>query len=377
MRITLSSEGESGALLDVLVVGGGQAGLALGHHLRRTSLRFLIVDAAPEVGHVWRTRYDSLRLFTPAKRDALPGLPFPGNPEHYPSKDEVADYLTEYVRVFHLPLRLGVRVTALAASGGGYAAETSAGILWARQVVVATGPFGTPWVPDFACHFSLPQLHSSAYRRPTQLPPGRILVVGSGNSGAQIAEELTLTHEVTLALGRPQPFLPQRVLSRDVFDWAEKVPLFDAPVTAPLGHLLRWWDPVIGTNAQALARRGRLTFRPRADGGVGHTVHFQDGSAAVFDGVVWATGYRPDYGWLHVPVLDDQGRPRHARGVTAAPGLYFLGLSWQHTRRSALLGGVREDAAFIARRVEADHRDRAGRPLKVGLGPGKSGSRTR
>jgi len=237
-----------GKPLGVLIIGGGQAGLALGYHLQRAGLPFLIVDAAPEVGHAWRSRYDSLKLFTPAKRNALPGLPFPAAPEHYPSKDEVADYLAAYAQTFDLPLKLGVRATSLTFDGDMYTAHTSAGTLHALQVVIATGPFGTPWTPDASRHLTLPQLHSSAYRRPAQLPPGEVLVVGSGNSGAQIAEELTATHPVTLALGRPQPFLPQCPLHRDIFDWAQWLRILDIPITSPLGRKLRRRDPVIGTN---------------------------------------------------------------------------------------------------------------------------------
>lgn len=343
----------SSAPLDVLIIGAGQAGLALGHHLRRAGLNFLLTDAAPRVGHSWRSRYDSLVLFTPAKRDALPGLPFPGHPEHYPTKDEVADYLEEYVRTFGLPLELGTRVTRVGQVPGGFAVTTDRGVRHAHAVVVATGPFQTPFVPPVAGGLlsEVVQLHSSAYRNPAGLPQGHVLIVGSGNSGAQIAEELTRTHQVTLALGKWQPALPQRVLGRDLFDVLEPLGFFEVSASSPLGRVLRRRDPVIGTNVRRLARAGQLRVVPRVVGAQGRTVQTADGQQHEVDAVVWATGYRPDYGWLEVDVLDAGGRPLHDGGVTRVPGLYFLGLSWQRTRASALLGGVGQDAEAVAAHI--------------------------
>lgn len=184
-----------------------------------------------------------------------------------------------------------------------------------------------------------------------------MLVVGCGNSGAQIAEELTRTHQVTVALGRRQPRLPQRLLGRDIFDWSDRVRLFDRSVDTPLGAFLRGHDPLIGTNLTAR----KLKVRPRVTGAVGRVVHFEDGTVASFGAVVWATGYRGGYAWLDLPVLNDRGEPLHARGVTSVPGVYFLGLSWQHTRSSALLGGVGRDAEYLAERIFEEHHRRSAR----------------
>lgn len=337
---------------EVVVIGAGQAGLAAGHHLARRGLPPVILERAPRLGQSWRGRYDSLRLFTPAQYDGLPGLAFPAPADHYPGKDEVADHLETYARHFQLPVRLGVGVTRLHQTVGGYRLETSQGLIEARQVVVATGPFQRPHTPPFAARLdpSVAQLHSSLYRNPSQLPQGSVLVVGAGNSGAQIAEELLRTHRVYLALGQRQPQLPQRVLGRSLFWWFERLGLNNVSRDSWLGRRMRQRDPLIGTFLGDLERRG-ATLVGRVAGVEGRAVRLEDGSALEPGAVVWATGFRPDYGWLEVNVFDQKGQPRHRRGVSAARGLYFVGLSWQHTRGSALLGWVGRDAAYIADEV--------------------------
>ncbi|WP_245588613.1 flavin-containing monooxygenase [Deinococcus pimensis] len=353
--------------LDVVVIGGGQAGLALGYYLQRLNLTFVILDAQARTGDSWRQRYDSLVLFTPAKRDALPGLPFPGKRERYPTKDEVADYLEGYARHFQLPVRHSTRVLSVEDHGSGYSVDTTRGPFRARQLVIATGPFGTPYLPGFADKLDsdVTQLHSSAFRNATQLPPGRVLVVGSGNSGAQIAAELSRTHDVTVAQGRPQPQVPQRRLGRDVFDWLHLLGLMHVSAESRLGQRLKTQDPAIGTDLRALANQGAIRLAARAVSAEARTVTLADGTTVPVDGVVWATGFKPDYGWLRLraPVLDDQGEPVQQRGVTRAPGLYFLGLPWQRRRGSALLGGVGSDARLLALEIarrQVEDRDPAG-----------------
>ena len=340
--------------LDVLVIGGGQAGLAMGYYLAQRGLRFEIVDAAAEVGAVWRSRWDSLRAFTPAQYDNLPGLAFPAAPDTYPGKDDVADYLQVYAARFELPVRPGTRVTSLTRSDGVYIARAGAEAWEARQVVVATGPFQVPFIPPIAKELDpgVRQLHSVEYRNPAAMPPGRILVVGAANSGCQIAEELAATHRVELAAGQRMPAVPQRPLGRDVWWWASMLGLDRVTVGSRLGRRLAGRDQVIGGGPRQLARRYDVRIRPRATGAAGRTVRFADGAAADFDAVVWATGFTTDHSWIDVPgARDERGRIMHQRGVTPAPGLYVLGLTWQHTRTSALLGWVRNDAAFLAERI--------------------------
>jgi putative flavoprotein involved in K+ transport len=342
--------------LDVVVVGGGQAGLAIGYHLARRGLRFVILEAGPGVGAAWRGRWDSLLLFTPRRYDSLPGLPFPGDPDGYPGRDEVVDYLEAYVEAFDLPVRLNSRVDSVASPNGGFQLRLDAGdVVTADQVVVTTGPFTTPFVPAFADGLSgsVVQMHSTGYRNPKVVPAGTVLVVGGGNTGYQIAGELARQgRDVHLSIGSRQTPLPQRVLGRDLFWWLTKLGVFGKTVETRLGRRLRERLPLIGESPRKAQRAG-VTLRARATAAEGRTVRFADGTELDVDAVIWATGYRPDYGWIHADVADDRGRPVHRRGVTAVPGLYFLGLEWQWTRGSALLGWVKDDAAYVAEQVAA------------------------
>jgi putative flavoprotein involved in K+ transport len=343
--------------VDVLVIGAGQAGLAVGWHLRERGIRsLLLLDAGPEVGHVWRSRWDSLRLFTPAEYDALPGMPFPAPVGTYPTKDEVADYLRGYAAAFELPVRLNTRVTRLTKTGDTFHADTSSGPITARQVVIATGPFQTPVVPPLARHLAadVVQLHSADYRNPDQLPDGPVLVVGAGNSGLQIAAELAASRPVTVAVGTRPPMLPQRLLGRDLFWWLTRLGLITKTADSRLARRLqKKGDLVIGTRWRDLARLG-IQARPRLDDVDLTTAMFADGSLTQVAAVVWATGFRPDYSWLDIPgaVVDDT--LANERGITAVPGLSIVGLPWLHTRGSALLGYVKDDAAWLASHLRDD-----------------------
>jgi putative flavoprotein involved in K+ transport len=343
----------AGPVLDVLVIGGGQAGLAMGYQLARRGLNFQIVDAAG-LGDTWRSRWDSLLLFTPAQYANLPGLPFPAGPDTYPGKDDVADYLQRYAAQFQLPVRPHTKVTSLTRSDGVYVAKAGEDVVEARQVVVATGPFQIPFIPPVAKALDpdVRQLHSVDYRHPEAVPPGRVLVVGAANSGCQIAEELSATHQVELAAGQRIPTVPQRPLGRDLWWWASRLRLDRVTVSSRLGRRLSQRDVVIGGGPRRLARRHGVRIRPRVTGAAGRTVTFADGDTGEVDVVVWATGFRVDHSWIEIPgVRDQRGRVRHQRGVTPSPGLYLLGQTWQHTRGSALLKWVGNDAAFLAEQI--------------------------
>jgi putative flavoprotein involved in K+ transport len=327
-------------------------------HLAQQGRRFVVLEAAPALGQVWRSRWDSLKLFTPAQYDALPGMAFPAPADTYPTKDPVADYLQAYVAALGLPVQLNARVTGLRRVGDDFEVRTADTTCRARQVVVATGPFQVPFVPSQAGGLdpSVTQLHSADYRNPQALPEGPVLVVGGGNSGFQIAEELAATRTVDLSIATKYPMLPQRFLGRDLFWWLTRLGLLRVTVNSRPGRRMSRRDFVIGTNRRRLERKG-VRFRPRLVDAEGRTVRFADHRLLEDVGVVvWATGYRPDYAWIHIPGVVREGHVVHRRGVAEVPGLYFLGLSWQHTRGSALLGFVADDAAWLADRVASRHR---------------------
>jgi len=351
---------------EVAVVGGGQAGLAIGYHLRRQGRRFVILERAADLAPAWRGRWDSLTLFTPRRYSGLPGLPFPGEPDGYPTRDDVIAYLERYAGTFELPVELASEVTRLdTGDDAGFRLELARRIVTADQVVVATGPFGTPFVPQLADRLSgdLFQTHAVGYRRPDEVPPGTVLVVGGGNTGFQIAKELSATHEVVLSVGSRQKPLPQRVLGRDLFWWLTTTRLLSKTLDSRLGRRLSTRDTLIGSSPRELTRRYGVELRPRLVAAEGRRARFADASELEVDAVVWAIGYRPDYSWIDLPIFDEDGRLRHRRGVTEVPGLYFLGLTWQHTRGSALIGFVEDDAEFVAAKI-AEHRPPA-RPAPV------------
>ena len=291
---------------DIAVVGAGQAGLAIGHHLARQGRRFVIFDRADSIGAAWRSRWDSLVLFTPRRYDALPELDFPGDPNGYPTRDEVIGYLERYAETFELPIELGSKVRRLTSDGESFVLELDSRVVDAGQVVVATGPFEVPRIPEFARNLdhAVVQMHSTDYRSPGAIPEGTVLVVGGGNTGFQIAEELAGTRRVHLSVGTRQTPLPQRLLGRDLFWWLVKSRLFGASVDSWLGRRLQYKDTLIGSSPRRAKRRG-VVLRPRAVGAAGRTITFADESTLVVDAVIWATGYVFDRSWIEVPVKDD------------------------------------------------------------------------
>ena len=339
---------------DVVVVGGGQAGLALGHHLAKRGVDFVILEAASEPAAAWRGRWDSLRLFTPARYSGLPGLPFPGDPDRYPSREDVVDYLTAYAERFGLPVELGSPVRSVAPRAGGYRVDLGDRSYEAGQVVIATGPFQVPFLPPLSDRLDprVPAMHSVEYRSPQDVRYGRVLIVGGGNTGFQIAEELSESHEVHLSIGSRQTPLPQRIFGRSVFWYLDRTGLIRLPRTTRVGRRMAGRDTLIGSSPRGIRKHG-VRVHGRTTGIAGTRFTFDDGGTLEPDAVIWATGFRTDHSWVDAAVFDAAGEVTHERGVTAAPGLYFLGLTWQHTRGSALLGWVGDDAEHIAGRIEA------------------------
>ena len=350
-----SAEVGSGERFEVAVVGGGQAGLAMGYYLRQQGRRFVIFERGDSIAPAWRERWDSLKLFTPRGYSSLPGLPFPGDPDDYPTRDEVIGYLERYAETFELPIELNSQVRRLSHEGGRFVLDVDGRRVTADQVVVATGPFQTPYVPTLADDLDsgVWQAHSTGYRRPDDVPEGTVLVVGGGNTGFQIAKELSATHKVILSVGTHQKPLPQRVAGRDLFWWLTKTGLIHKTVESRLAQRLKDRDTLIGSSPRQITRRYGVELKPRATAVAGRTVRTDDGNEVPVDAVIWATGYRPDYSWIDLPIVDENGRLRHRRGLTDVPGLLFLGLTWQWTRGSALIGWVKDDAVFLAEGIAA------------------------
>jgi putative flavoprotein involved in K+ transport len=339
---------------DVVVVGAGQAGLAIGYFLAQQRRHFTILEAAELPAPAWRGRWDSLKLFTSARYDGLPGLALPGDPDRYPTRDEVASYLQDYANHFDLPVELNSSVRRIRKTNEAYLVELDDRTYAAEQVVIATGPFQVPFIPAIAESLDarVTQLHSTDYRSPEAIPEGRVLVVGGGNTGYQIAEELSTSHEVHLSIGSRQTPLPQRILGRDLFWYLDRTGLIRKTTASRIGRRMQARDTLIGSTPRALRRHG-VEIHGRAVAASGSAVRFSDDTELDVQAIIWATGFRVDHSWVDVPVFDESGRVEHRRGVTKSPGLYFLGLTWQHTRGSALLGWVKDDAEHLAQEISA------------------------
>ena len=343
--------------LGTVVIGGSQAGLAVGYYLKQRGLPFVILDENDRVGAAWRNRWDSLRLFTPGRYNGLPGMPFPGSPGAYPTKDETADYLEAYARAFELPVRTGVKVDRLAKTGDRFEVTCGQQALSAENVVVATGAFNNPRVPSFARELdqSIVQLHSKEYRNPSQIQKGAVLVVGAGNSGAEIAMELAPHHQTWLS-GPDTGQEPARAGTRldhllTPMMWFVATRL---TVKTALGRKLRdhFLDPPRGI---PLGRVRRKDFAPAGIERVPRMTGVKNGNPILENGrvlevsnVIWCTGYAPNYNWIDLSLPSHNGLPIHDRGIVdACPGLYFIGLLFLYSLSSALVGGVGRDAEHI------------------------------
>jgi putative flavoprotein involved in K+ transport len=348
--------------IQTLIIGAGQAGLSTGYHLQRRGLPFLVVDAADRVGDNWRRQWDTLRLYTPAKYDGLPGLPFPADPWHYPHKDEVGDYLERYALEFDLPVRMHTRVRRLAPHGTGYRVELDDGTITCDNVVVATGSFGrTPSIPEVAAELDpgILQLHSSDYRRPEQLQPGPVLVVGASHSGCDIAYEVAPTHPTVLA-GRDCGQIPMRLDSRRAHVMFPAIVFVFRHVLTrrtPMGRKemdeVRFHGgPAMRVKREDLAARGVQRFEARVTGTDNGRPRLADGRVLDATNVVWCTGFQQVFDWVDLPIFDDRGWPREYRGVVdESPGLFFCGLSFQFAMSSMVFPGVGRDADHVAGRI--------------------------
>ncbi|HEX6547487.1 MAG TPA: NAD(P)-binding domain-containing protein [Candidatus Dormibacteraeota bacterium] len=358
--------------IETVVIGGGQAGLVTGYHLKQLGRQFVILDANPRTGDAWRNRWDSLRLFSPARSSGLDGMRFPGPGASFPSKDQVADYLEAYAARFELPIRHDSLVTRLGRDAGGFVVETRDGAIRAANVVVAMATTQVPRIPTFARELDedIRQLHSRDYRNPAQLQPGPALVVGMGNSGADIALELAASHTTSIA-GKPvgvvpwpiEPWFSRHVLARLIVFLGHHV----LSIRTPIGRrvrpkVLNHGAPLVRVKPGDLARAGvrRVSRIVGVRGGLPLT---EDGDALEVRNVIWCTGFRPGFTWIDLPVLSDGGLPQHAAGVVPAePGLYFVGLHFLYAFSSETLIGISRDAKRIARHIAATKPGRSVEP---------------
>jgi putative flavoprotein involved in K+ transport len=345
-----------------IVIGGGQAGLAVGYYLKKQGRPFVILDANEQIGGSWRTRtWNSLRLFTPARYDGLPGWPFPAPGWSYPTARETADYLEAYAARFDLPVRTGMAVTRLAKDGDRYVVECGERRMEAERVVVATGFYGKPSVPDFASELDprIVQMHSSDYRDPSQLRPGGVLLVGAGNSGADIGMEVSASHPTWLS-GRDKGQIPFRIehpLRRLVLPLLWFVASHVLTVKTPIGrkirpHVLDGGAPLIRVKSQDLLAAGVERVAKMTGVHDGLPV-LEDGRVMDVANVIWCTGFRQDFSWIDVPVFGEDSGPMHERGVASEPGLYFVGLDFLYSFTSENVGGVRRDARHIAKHISS------------------------
>jgi putative flavoprotein involved in K+ transport len=344
---------------NTIVIGGGQAGLATGYHLTQRGDNYTILDENARTGATWRSRWDSLRLFTPSQYNYLPGMKFPKLDFYFPTKDEAADFLGAYARHFSLPVRYGMKVDTLSRNDGGYRLYAGGTNYHAHNVIVATGAFRTPHTPTVAKELTpgIFQMHSTDYHNPSDVPVGSVVVVGAGNSGAEIALELAKAGKNVWLAGRDVGRFPADKLGKlfggKPYWWfLRRVMTIDTPIGRRMkANVLTHGNPLIRTSREEVMNAG-VEFTPRLAGAREGKPQTEDGRTLPAEGVVWATGFQPDYHWINLPMFDESGRPRHERGVVReAPGLYFVGLHFQTGLTSALLGGVGEDAKYITAKI--------------------------
>ena len=399
--------------VETLVIGAGQAGIAMSEHLTRLGLPHLVLERH-RIAERWRSeRWDSLVANGPAWHDRFPNMEYPGiDPDAFPPKEQIADYMVAYARRFDAPIRTGIEVKRLSRIPGGFRAETSDGVIEARNVVSATGPFQKPLVPAVVSESAgVLQIHSTAYRNPAALPEGAVLVVGAGSSGTQIADELNRAGRRTFLCVGPHDRPPRRYRGKDFVWWLGALGKWDIPTPAPgtehvtiavsgaYGGLNIDFRRLAGEGITLLGRadrydEGRLAIASDLQANIANgdrylanlldecDAHVRakgldlpedaearrrypdpecltqpilslDLAAEGIGTIIWATGFGFDYGWLDLDVIDEKGRPVHDRGVTCEPGFYFLGLPWLTRRGSAFIWGAWKDAELLAGQIAA------------------------
>ena len=340
-------------MLDYVIIGGAQAGLSMAYHLREMGKEFIVIDGEKEIGASWLNRWDSLKLFTPTEYNHLPGLKSDAPKGYYPNKVEVADYFKLYVEKFKIPVQLNTLVTSVRKTEKGFYVTNSDNEIESKNVIVATGPFHIPYTPP--CHTkiseSILQMHSNYYKGPHQLQEGDALVVGGGDSGYQILDEISkdISRTVYFSGDTDVKSIPQVILGKTLWWWFTLIGFLSYNKYSWIGKKISSISqPIIGTDVKEILSRKKVITAGRTKDALNEEIIFDEKKVSSIKNIIWATGYRPNFKWIEGLELDGGGYPKNYRGVSNIEGLYFIGLPWMHTRGSATLGGVSKDASYLA-----------------------------
>lgn len=343
-------------MFDFIVIGAAQAGLSMAYYLDKLDQNYLVVDKEDEIGASWLNRWDSLKLFTPSEFNNLPGMDFPAKKGHYPNKNQVASYFKEYVERFNIQVKLNVFIESVKKENNVFTLKHDNGVFQAKNVVVATGPFHIPYTPSFSKKISkdIFQIHSNYYKNPHQLKEGPTMVVGAGDSGFQILNEVSQTDRITYFSGATDVrVLPQEILGKTLWWWFTKTGFLSFSKKTWLGKKLsQTKQPIIGTDVRAILNRKNVIPVGNTTNAEDNTVFTESKEINNLKNVIWATGYRPNFSWIDGLELTKDSYPKHNRGISNIKGLYFIGLPWLHTRGSATLGGTKKDSKYLAEYIK-------------------------
>jgi len=345
-------------MLDYVVIGGAQAGLSMAYHLKKMNKKFIVLDGENEIGASWLNRWDSLKLFTPTEYNHLPGLKFNAEKGHYPTKVEVANYFKSYVEKFQIPIQLNTLVTSVRKTEKGFFITYEDDVIEAKNVIVATGPFHIPYTPP--CHTKISeeilQMHSNYYKGVHQLQDGDALVVGGGDSGYQILDEISKNGSRTVYFSGVTKVnsIPQQFLGKTLWWWFTLIGFLSYTKYSWIGKKISSFpQPIIGTDVNEILSRKNVIISGRTKDALNTEIIFENNKISSIKNIVWATGYRPNFNWIEGLELDGNSYPKNYRGVSNIEGLYFIGLPWMYTRGSATLGGVSKDASYLASIIRA------------------------